>query len=87
VFPEYYEAISQPMDLHTVLGKIDTDYSTVKEFLSDLSLIWQNCREFNAEGSEISGWADTMEEYAKAIVEVCYGTAVVWLEITRTKGG
>lgn len=36
------------MDLSTVLSKIDLHrYGTVKEFLQDVDLIWQNALEYN----------------------------------------
>uniref|UniRef100_A0AAY4CHD9 ATPase family AAA domain-containing protein 2 n=1 Tax=Denticeps clupeoides TaxID=299321 RepID=A0AAY4CHD9_9TELE len=46
--PDYTTVIKQPMDLSTVLSKIDAHkYVTVKEFLSDFNLIWQNALEYN----------------------------------------
>lgn len=46
--PDYAEVIKQPMDLSTVLSKIDRhQYETVKEFLYDVDLIWQNALEYN----------------------------------------
>uniref|UniRef100_A0A3B4XMJ3 ATPase family AAA domain containing 2 n=1 Tax=Seriola lalandi dorsalis TaxID=1841481 RepID=A0A3B4XMJ3_SERLL len=46
--PDYAEVIKKPMDLSTVLSKIDLhQYRTVKEFLQDVDLIWQNALEYN----------------------------------------
>ncbi|XP_038145602.1 ATPase family AAA domain-containing protein 2-like isoform X1 [Cyprinodon tularosa] len=46
--PDYAEVIKTPMDLSTVLSRIDLHhYSTVKEFLQDVDLIWQNALEYN----------------------------------------
>lgn len=46
--PDYAEVIKKPMDLSTVLTKIDLhQYATVKEFLHDVDLIWQNALEYN----------------------------------------
>lgn len=46
--PDYAEVIKKPMDLSTVLSKIDLhQYGTVKEFLEDVDLIWQNALEYN----------------------------------------
>ncbi|KAM4633071.1 ATPase family AAA domain-containing protein 2 isoform 2-T2 [Polymixia lowei] len=46
--PDYAEVIQQPMDLSTVLSRIDLHrYVTVKEFLYDVDLIWQNALEYN----------------------------------------
>lgn len=46
--PDYAEVIKKPMDLSTVLSKIDLhQYGSVKEFLGDVDLIWQNALEYN----------------------------------------
>ncbi|XP_035000431.1 ATPase family AAA domain-containing protein 2B isoform X2 [Hippoglossus stenolepis] len=45
---DYLEVILQPMDLSTVMTKIDTHkYLTVKEFLGDIDLISSNALEYN----------------------------------------
>ncbi|XP_053301076.1 ATPase family AAA domain-containing protein 2B isoform X2 [Pleuronectes platessa] len=45
---DYLEVILQPMDLSTVMTKIDTHkYLTVKEFLLDIDLISSNALEYN----------------------------------------
>ncbi|XP_074539836.1 ATPase family AAA domain-containing protein 2 isoform X2 [Halichoeres trimaculatus] len=46
--PDYAEVIKKPMDLSTVLSNVDRhQYGTVKEFLQDVDLIWQNALEYN----------------------------------------
>ncbi|XP_058503752.1 ATPase family AAA domain-containing protein 2-like isoform X2 [Solea solea] len=46
--PDYAEVIKKPMDLSTVLSKIDLhQYRTVKGFLQDVDLVWQNALEYN----------------------------------------
>ncbi|XP_070705276.1 ATPase family AAA domain-containing protein 2B [Pempheris klunzingeri] len=45
---DYLEVIRQPMDLSTVMTKIDThQYLTVKDFLTDIDLISSNALEYN----------------------------------------
>ncbi|XP_064196818.1 ATPase family AAA domain-containing protein 2B isoform X1 [Anguilla rostrata] len=45
---DYLEVIRQPMDLSTMMTKIDTHkYLTVKDFLSDIDLICSNALEYN----------------------------------------
>uniref|UniRef100_A0A8C9X9Z6 ATPase family AAA domain-containing protein 2 n=1 Tax=Sander lucioperca TaxID=283035 RepID=A0A8C9X9Z6_SANLU len=45
---DYLEVIRQPMDLSTVMTKIDTlQYLTVKDFLMDIDLICSNALEYN----------------------------------------
>uniref|UniRef100_A0A673MYW3 ATPase family AAA domain-containing protein 2 n=1 Tax=Sinocyclocheilus rhinocerous TaxID=307959 RepID=A0A673MYW3_9TELE len=46
--PDYTTVIKQPMDLSTVLSKIDLHkYETVVAYLQDVDLIWQNALEYN----------------------------------------
>ncbi|KAG8196814.1 hypothetical protein JTE90_027530 [Oedothorax gibbosus] len=46
--PDYQEVIKSPMDLETMMTKIDSQrYETVAQFLSDVDLICQNALEYN----------------------------------------
>ncbi|KAM4704921.1 ATPase family AAA domain-containing protein 2 [Rhinophrynus dorsalis] len=46
--PDYVTVIAQPMDLSTVISKIDLHkYQTVKEYLKDVDLICSNALEYN----------------------------------------
>ncbi|CAG5079711.1 Oidioi.mRNA.OKI2018_I69.PAR.g9333.t1.cds [Oikopleura dioica] len=46
--PDYHEVIKNPMDLTTMMCKIDAhEYQTVKEFLSDVKLMCANALEYN----------------------------------------
>ncbi|KAE8599601.1 hypothetical protein XENTR_v10017249 [Xenopus tropicalis] len=46
--PDYVTVIAQPMDLSTVISKIDLHkYHTVKEYLKDIDLICSNALEYN----------------------------------------
>ncbi|KAJ1625918.1 Bromodomain-containing protein [Pavlovales sp. CCMP2436] len=52
--PEYYESVSEPMDLRTALSQIDFGYWTKpKEVEAGVHQIWTNARQFNGEGSAI----------------------------------
>ncbi|KAF4563057.1 Transcriptional activator spt7 [Pleurotus pulmonarius] len=47
--PDYYDVISTPMDLQTMLRKVkQKTYKSKREFKDDLDLIWSNCRTYNA---------------------------------------
>ena len=47
--PDYYNIISNPMDLGTVLKKLKAfQYKNKTEFVGDLMLIWDNCLKYNA---------------------------------------
>lgn len=46
--PDYYDIIKKPMDLSTMMSKIDLhQYQSVKEFLEDIELICTNALEYN----------------------------------------
>ncbi|KAK7691944.1 hypothetical protein QCA50_005349 [Cerrena zonata] len=47
--PDYYEVITTPMDLQTMLKKVkQKSYKSKREFKDDLDLIWSNCFTYNA---------------------------------------
>lgn len=46
--PDYTEIIKQPMDLETMMMKVDFhSYECAKDFLNDIDLICQNALEYN----------------------------------------
>lgn len=46
--PDYTEIIKQPMDLETMMTKVDFHrYECAKDFLCDIELIVQNALEYN----------------------------------------
>jgi len=46
--PDYTDVVTQPMDLSTMMGKIDRHmYSNVESFISDINLICTNALEYN----------------------------------------
>lgn len=46
--PDYVTVIKQPMDLSSVISKIDLHkYLTVKDYLRDIDLICSNALEYN----------------------------------------
>ncbi len=46
--PEYYEVITSPMDLSTVEERLERDtYAAPKDLVTDLKLIFSNCRQYN----------------------------------------
>ncbi|KAH0786329.1 CAMK family protein kinase [Histomonas meleagridis] len=48
LYPEYKNYIKHPMDLGTVLSKLNNNkYSSVQQWHSDIELIWSNCEKFN----------------------------------------
>ncbi|EAU92016.1 hypothetical protein CC1G_06003 [Coprinopsis cinerea okayama7 len=47
--PDYYDYITNPMDLGTMAKKVkNKQYKSKREFKDDLDLIWSNCYKYNA---------------------------------------
>ena len=64
------------MDLNTAKGKLNNnEYYSVSEVLADLRIIWDNCRQFNAEGSDILNMAENCSALLESLVEVSYYNA------------
>ena len=52
------------MDLSTIKKKLNSNkYASKQEFISDVQLIWANCKLYNQEESTIYKAADKMEKY------------------------
>ena len=70
-FPEYYELIQRPVDLTSIKKAIASGaYSSVQEALSDIRLVWANCQQFNADGSDISDIAIELAAKTEEFVQV-----------------
>lgn len=53
-FPDYLDVVTHPMDLSRVVRKLRAKrYSTPNECQADVDLIWNNCRFYNDNDSEI----------------------------------
>lgn len=73
--PDYYEIIKHPMDLGTMMSKIDLHrYQTAKSFLDDVSRICLNALEYNPDktpaGRAIRHRACALKDTAEAILKV-----------------
>lgn len=54
---DYPNVVKYPMDLGTVKDKIkNSEYVHVEECLDDIQLVWDNCKNYNAEGSVRNIW-------------------------------
>ena len=54
------------MDFNTLkTNLLDGKFTTYEEFLSDLQLIWDNCKLYNMIGSEIYKLAERMEKMSR----------------------
>lgn len=62
--PDYYQIIKRPMDLRTMMNKLKQRlYDTPEQVIADARLIFENCRTYNEEESEICKCADKLEEF------------------------
>lgn len=63
---DYPSIIKKPMDLGTVRRKLKKGlYSSKEELYGEINLIWENCRTYNAKGSEIVELADKMQSHTE----------------------
>lgn len=61
-YPDYFDIISEPIDMKTINDKIMTNsYRSEEEMLSDCKLMFSNCRLYNEEGSSIYEDANILE--------------------------
>lgn len=61
-YPDYYEIISNPIDMRTIDENVKANrYASEEAMLADLRLMFANCRLYNEEGSQIYRDADTLE--------------------------
>ena len=59
---DYYDVITEPMDLGTMESKLDKDqYESVEEFVKDVLLIVRNCKRYNAENTPYAKAAGKLE--------------------------
>ena len=70
---DYYDIIKKPMDLSTIRNNIyNKIYKEPYQALDDIQLIWDNCKTYNIEGSDIHNDALKMEKYADRIIKKIY---------------
>ena len=49
---DYNDIIKTPMDLGTIRKNLKANkYKNIEDMLADVQLVWDNCKEYNAEGS------------------------------------
>ncbi|CAO3590351.1 unnamed protein product [Absidia cylindrospora] len=73
---DYYEVITEPMDLTTLEQNVEGDmYSTMEEFVTDVQKIFDNCRTYNAEGTSYSRCATRLERYFNERLQVWSGSS------------
>jgi hypothetical protein len=64
--PDYLEVIKQPMDLATIIDKIERrQYRVPQLVLDDVALVWANCRQYNHVSHPVNDACDKCEKYFK----------------------
>ena len=67
---DYPKIITHPMDLGTVKKNLlNGDYKIFQDFMSDINLIWKNCRTYNQPGSEIVKMANHCDKKMKQLID------------------
>ena len=67
---DYPKVITHPMDLGTVKKNLlNGEYKIFQDFMSDLNLIWKNCRTYNLPGSEIVKMANHCDKKMKSLID------------------
>ncbi|KAG7288991.1 hypothetical protein NEMBOFW57_005352 [Staphylotrichum longicolle] len=68
--PDYYNVITSPMDLSTMEEKLERDlYATPRELVTDLKLIFSNCRQYNDATTVYSKCAAKLEKYMWTLIK------------------
>ena len=68
--PDYYNVITSPMDLSTMEERLEQDsYATPKDLVSDLKLIFSNCRQYNDATTVYAKCAVSLEKYMWRLIK------------------
>ncbi|KAL7540002.1 hypothetical protein ACHAXR_010808 [Thalassiosira sp. AJA248-18] len=70
VYPQYFEIITEPIDLNTIREKNRKyDYNTADKFLADFELMKMNAIKFNGKGSPLANEAVEIWQFVKTTIE------------------
>ena len=70
---DYPKIITHPMDLGTVKKNLlNGEYKIFQDFMSDINLIWKNCRTYNQPGSEIVKMANHCDKKIKQLIDKAF---------------
>jgi hypothetical protein len=64
--PDYYQTVKTPMDLGTVLSRLQSGaYSSAERWQRDIDLIWENCELYNGRDSEFQPLINEMRRVVR----------------------
>ncbi|KAI1333022.1 histone acetyltransferase GCN5 [Xylariaceae sp. FL0255] len=67
---DYYNVITNPMDLSTIEDKLEHDlYAAPKDLVADLKLIFSNCRQYNDASTVYTKCAGKLEKYMWTLIK------------------
>lgn len=76
---DYPKIIKRMMDLNTLSQNLSAGaYLTPGQCLDDLQLVWDNCKLYNQEMSKIYKLARKLEDYTRVLVNMCFGSDLVY---------
>ncbi|KAF2791992.1 histone acetyltransferase GCN5-like protein [Melanomma pulvis-pyrius CBS 109.77] len=68
--PDYYNVITSPMDLSTIEERLEHDfYNAPKDLVTDLKLIFSNCRQYNDATTVYTKCAVRLEKYMWSLIK------------------
>jgi hypothetical protein len=66
---DYNDIVKKPMDLSTLRKKLnEQNYKKVIDVYNDINLIWNNCKRYNMENSDIYNSATHMEDLTNKLI-------------------
>lgn len=72
--PDYYHIVKTPMDFSTVKLKLkEHKYTKIGEFVADMDLVFQNCKQYNGVDSEVGQiGVNIQEEFHRHAEALCF---------------
>jgi hypothetical protein len=72
---DYPKIVKRPMNINKIMKNLHkSQYTTVRQCLDDIQLVWDNCKLYNVEDSDIYKLAVSLEEETRALVKEYFGS-------------
>ena len=83
---DYPTIIKHPMDLGTCKNKLlNGEYKIFQEFIDDVNLIWENCRTYNLQGSQIVKKANALDKKIRQLIDKQFKNSKAKTESSKNK--